>query len=35
LLGFYQLAPGVLHALKIVTPETVIRWRRAGFPEQT
>jgi len=29
--GLYQLAPGVLDALKIVTPETVIRWHRAGF----
>ena len=27
----YQLAPGVLDALKIVRPETVIRWHRAGF----
>jgi hypothetical protein len=29
--GLYQVAPGVLDALKIVTPETVIRWHRAGF----
>ena len=29
--GLYYLAPGVLKALKIVTPETVIRWHRAGF----
>ena len=29
--GLYRLAPGVLHALKIVRPETVIRWHRAGF----
>ena len=29
--GLYRLAPGVLDALKIVTPETVIRWHRAGF----
>src|SRR5262245_59439881 len=29
--GLYRLAPGVLEALKIVTPETVIRWHRAGF----
>src|ERR1700732_1316623 len=29
--GLYQLAPGVLDALKIVRPETVIRWHRAGF----
>src|SRR6267154_6320377 len=27
----YRLAPGVLDALKIVRPETVIRWHRAGF----
>ena len=27
----YHLAPGVLHALKIVKPGTVIRWHRAGF----
>src|SRR3979490_2277994 len=29
--GLYGLAPGVLDTLKIVTPETVIRWHRAGF----
>ena len=29
--GLYHLAPGVLKALKIVKPETVIRWHRAGF----
>jgi len=29
--GLYRLAPGVLDALKIVWPETVIRWHRAGF----
>src|SRR5947209_17599103 len=29
--GFYRLALGVLDALKIVRPETVIRWPRAGF----
>src|ERR1700694_219687 len=29
--GLYQLAPGVLDALKIVRPQTVIRWHRAGF----
>src|SRR5467141_3921909 len=29
--GLYRLAPGVLYALKIVRPETVIRWHRAGF----
>ena len=27
----YGLAPGVLNALAIVRPETVIRWHRAGF----
>jgi len=27
----YHLAPGVLNTLKIVKPETVIRWHRAGF----
>src|SRR6266511_1492311 len=29
--GLYSLAPGVLNALKIVKPETVIRWHRAGL----
>jgi hypothetical protein len=29
--GLYRLAPGLLDALKIVKPETVIRWHRAGF----
>ena len=29
--GLYRLAPGILDALVIVTPETVIRWHRAGF----
>ena len=29
--GLYRLAPGVLNALKILKPETVIRWHRAGF----
>jgi hypothetical protein len=29
--GLYRLAPGVLAALKIVRPETVVRWHRAGF----
>ena len=28
--GLYGLAPRVLSALAIVTPETVIRWHRAG-----
>src|SRR3979411_2902433 len=27
----YRLAPDVLDALKILKPETVIRWHRAGF----
>src|ERR1700675_4889770 len=30
--GLYRLAPGALDALKIVRPETVIRWHGAGFP---
>ena len=29
--GLYHLAPEALKALKIVKPETVIRWHRAGF----
>jgi hypothetical protein len=29
--GLYRLAPEVLDALKILKPETVIRWHRAGF----
>src|SRR5260370_6886057 len=29
--GLYRVAPGALDALKIVGPETVIRWHRAGF----
>jgi transposase InsO family protein len=29
--GLYALAPNVLDALKIVKPDTVIRWHRAGF----
>ena len=31
LIGLYRLAPKVLEALKIITPEAVIRWHRAGF----
>jgi hypothetical protein len=27
----YRLAPGVLDALKIITPTTLLRWHRAGF----
>src|SRR6202051_2322508 len=29
--GLYRLASGVLDDFKIVRPETVIRWHRAGF----
>jgi hypothetical protein len=29
--GLYALAPSFLDALKIVKPETVIRWHRTGF----
>ena len=29
--GLYRLAPLVLEAMKVVKPETVIRWHRAGF----
>ena len=29
--GLYSVAPGVLGALKIPKPQTVIRWHRAGF----
>jgi transposase InsO family protein len=29
--GLYRLAPGMLNALTIIKPETVIRWHRAGF----
>ena len=29
--GLYRVAPGVLDALKILKPQTVIRWHRAGF----
>src|ERR1700683_1102500 len=29
--GLYRLAPDVLDVLKIVRPETVIRWHRSGF----
>ena len=31
LTGLYYLAPQLLDALKIVKPETVIRWHRVGF----
>jgi hypothetical protein len=29
--SLYRIAPGVLKALVIVKPETVIGWHRAGF----
>ena len=29
--GLYHLAPAVLDALKILQPETLVRWHRAGF----
>jgi transposase InsO family protein len=29
--GLYALSPNILDALKIVKPDTVIRWHRAGF----
>jgi transposase InsO family protein len=29
--GLYALVPSILDALKIVKPDTVIRWHRAGF----
>ena len=31
LVGLYRLATEVLDALKIIRPETLIRWHRAGF----
>jgi transposase InsO family protein len=31
LIGLYRLAPGVLDALKIIRPQTLLRWHRAGF----
>ena len=31
--GLYRLAPMVVDALKIVRPETLMRWHRAGFRE--
>src|SRR5262245_56475437 len=31
LVGLYRLALGVLDALKIIRPETLMRWHRAGF----
>src|SRR5215467_4117301 len=29
--GLYRVVPGVLDALKILRPQAVIRWHRAGF----
>jgi transposase InsO family protein len=29
--GLYRLAPGIVDALAIVRPETVVHWHRAGF----
>src|SRR5262249_2549953 len=29
--GLYRLAPNVLDAVKILKPETIIRWHRTGF----
>src|SRR5262245_30144781 len=31
LVGLYRLVPGLVDALAIIRPETVIRWHRAGF----
>jgi transposase InsO family protein len=31
LVRIYRLPPGVLDALKIIRPETLLRWHRAGF----
>src|SRR3954453_6119670 len=30
-IGLYRLVPGIVDALAIVQPETVVRWYRAGF----
>ena len=29
--GLYRLVPSTLNVLRIVKPETVVRWHRAGF----
>ena len=29
--GLYRLVPGIVDALSIIQPETVVRWHRAGF----
>src|SRR6266478_9525428 len=31
LVGLYRIAPEVLDTLKIIRPETLLRWHRAGF----
>src|SRR6266446_495349 len=31
LVGLYRLAPGIVDALAVVRPETVVRWHRTGF----
>jgi hypothetical protein len=31
LVSLYRLAPTVLGALRIINPETLVRWHRAGF----
>jgi len=31
LVGLWRLVPGIVDALSIVQPETVVRWHRAGF----
>src|SRR5437879_4429640 len=31
LVGLYRLAPGVLDALKLIRPQTLLRWHRAGI----
>src|SRR5262245_39701865 len=31
LVGLYRLTPGVVDALKIIRPETLMRWHRAGL----
>jgi hypothetical protein len=31
--GLYRVAPGVLDALKILKPQTVIRWHRADYDQ--
>ena len=31
LIGLYRLAPTVLETVKIINPDTLVRWHRAGF----